>query len=241
MARCVAGELTGYWARWRNGTGIQLFRYNTGTATQLGSTVTQSQSAGSTLRLTLRCEGNVISVYRNAETTPIISVIDGSPITAAGYPGILTATDSTTDGPHLDNWSSDTIEPAGGTLDAEADGAAIASGTASTSFDGPTVVDAAASGAAVASGTANATASTPTIVSEPLYDNVPNLLANEPLTYVAVYHPTTGALVVRKTGLSTGADGRYTFTDPALSTGIDYLHDWLTASGHRRMPVKAAS
>lgn len=130
---------------------------------------------------------------------------------------------------------------AGGNLNAVASGGAVSSGAANASFDGPTTVDAAASGAAVASGTANATAGTPTVVSEPLYDNVPNLLANEPLTYVAVYHPTTGALVVRKTGLSTGADGRYTFTDPAISTGIDYLHDWLTASGHRRMPVKAAA
>jgi hypothetical protein len=129
----------------------------------------------------------------------------------------------------------------GGTLDAAASGTATASGTANASYDGPTIADAAASGAAVASGTANAELQMPTVTSEQLYDNVPNLLANEPLTYVAVYHPDTGALVVRKTGLSTDATGRYTFTDPALSLGVNYLHDWLTVSGHRRMPVKAAA
>jgi len=108
MARSVAGELTGYWTRWRNGTGVQLFRWNAGTATQLGSTYALSKTAGQTLRLTLKVEGNVVSVYKDADVTPIISVTDGTPITAAGYAGLLAAS-LTPNGVFIDNWTADTL------------------------------------------------------------------------------------------------------------------------------------
>ncbi|MCL2344299.1 MAG: hypothetical protein FWC58_00410 [Desulfobulbus sp.] len=107
----------------------------------------------------------------------------------------------------------------------------------------PGLLDAQASGSAVASGTATAAVDAPAppaIVSEPLTNNTGTLLANQPLVYAAIYHPDTGALVVRKTGLTTDAAGCYTFTDPAIQPGVYYLHDWLTESGTRRMPAKAA-
>lgn len=87
------------------------------------------------------------------------------------------------------------------------------------------------------------TTSAPTvasITSEPLKNNAGVLLANKALNYVAVYNANTGALVVRKTGLSTGADGRFTVSDAALVSGTNYKLDWETATGERRMPSKAA-
>lgn len=109
IARASSSQTTMYMARWRNGTGFQLFKFvNSTTATQIGSTVAQSYSAGTTQKITLRVEGSTISVYRGAETTPIISVTDTA-ISAAGYAGVWTNTLSTTDGPQLDNWSADDI------------------------------------------------------------------------------------------------------------------------------------
>lgn len=79
------------------------------------------------------------------------------------------------------------------------------------------------------------------LVSEPLKTNNGTLLASVALDFVAVYDDTTGALVVRKTGLSTNGSGVFTVTDPALVAGVTYRVDWQTAGGQRRMPRKAAA
>lgn len=110
MARASSSASTGYMARWRNGTGFQLFKFvGSVTAVQIGSTVAQSYTAGTTARIRLKVEGSTISVFRGSETTPIISVTDTS-ITAAGFAGVWTNVNSNTDGPHLDNWTADTLE-----------------------------------------------------------------------------------------------------------------------------------
>lgn len=110
MARASSSASTGYMARWRNGTGFQLFKFvGSVSAVQIGSTVAQSYTAGTTARIRLKVEGSTISVFRGAETTPIISVTDTS-ITAAGFAGVWTNVNSNTDGPHLDNWTADTLE-----------------------------------------------------------------------------------------------------------------------------------
>ncbi len=104
FARLLATEQTGYGARWRRNTGWQLYRYNNGTATQLGSTVgPTTYTAGTTKTVTLRCTGSTIAVL--VDGSEIISVTDGSPLTATGYPGLLSSNTSTTDGPHIDNWA----------------------------------------------------------------------------------------------------------------------------------------
>lgn len=237
MARCVAGELTGYWARWRNGTGIQLFRYNAGTATQLGSTVTQSQSAGSTLRLTLRCEGSVISVYRNAESTPIISVTDGSPITSAGYPGILTATDSTTDGPHLDNWSADTL----------ATEATITVTTALPAFSGGASTGSASATVTATtslpsfSGSATGDTSSGVLTLPVMKNNTGTVLANETGATVHVYAVSTGNKVVTKTGQTTNASGVMTVTDALIVSGTQYRVVVVLGSGAEGLDKVTAS
>lgn len=81
----------------------------------------------------------------------------------------------------------------------------------------------------------------PSITSEPLKDNAGNLLASVALDFVAIYNDTTGALVVRLTGLSTGADGRFVAAHASLVSGTTYRLDWQTATGQRRMPRKAAA
>lgn len=107
IARGVTGGSC-YWARYRYNTGIQLFRYNTNTATQIGVTVAGNYAIGATLRLRLRCEGDLISVYRNDEETPVISVTDIAPLTVAGNAGVQ-VTSLSTEGVHLDNFSADTL------------------------------------------------------------------------------------------------------------------------------------
>lgn len=79
-----------------------------------------------------------------------------------------------------------------------------------------------------------------TVTSEPLTTNNGTLLANVALNFVALYDQATGALVVRKTGLSTNSAGVYSFTDAAVVQGTVYRHDYETVDGHRRMPLKAA-
>lgn len=81
-----------------------------------------------------------------------------------------------------------------------------------------------------------------TIASDPLETNNGSVLANVALNYVAFYDSTTGALVVRKTGISTDASGIFTVTDPALRPGTTYRVDWEVATTlQRRMPKRAAS
>lgn len=79
-----------------------------------------------------------------------------------------------------------------------------------------------------------------TFSSEPLKDNTGTILASLALTHYTLYDNTTGALVVRKTGLSTDVSGIVSFTDAALVSGTSYKSDWLTTTGHYRMPTKAA-
>ena len=83
--------------------------------------------------------------------------------------------------------------------------------------------------------------SIPTITSEILKTNNGTVEASVALNFVAAYDDATGALVVRKTGLSTDANGIFRLQDVALTPGTTYRLDWETATGHRRMPRKAAA
>ena len=83
--------------------------------------------------------------------------------------------------------------------------------------------------------------SIPTITSEILKTNNGTVEASVALNFVAAYDDATGALVVRKTGLSTDASGIFRLQDVALTPGTTYRLDWETATGHRRMPRKAAA
>lgn len=87
--------------------------------------------------------------------------------------------------------------------------------------------------------TAVATATFTTGVLRRLVGGAP--LVNTALTYFRLYNPTTGALVLNRTDLSTDANGRVTCTDAALTAGVEYKADWLAATGETRMSKKAAT
>ncbi len=84
-------------------------------------------------------------------------------------------------------------------------------------------------------------ASSGTLVSEPLRTNNGSLLALTELSYVSLYNPSTGALVVRKTSVTTDSNGVFTVTDPAIVGGNSYLVDWASVAGHKRMPTAVAT
>lgn len=78
------------------------------------------------------------------------------------------------------------------------------------------------------------------LITEPLVRNNGTLAANSALDYLALYNKDTGALVIRKTGLTTNASAIAAFTDPAVVQGVEYKIDWQEASGQRRMPHQVA-
>ena len=79
------------------------------------------------------------------------------------------------------------------------------------------------------------------ITSLPLKTNNGTILASTALSYICFYNISTGALVLRKTGVSTNASGIFTVTDPLLSSGTQYRVDFETAAGQRRMPLATAA
>lgn len=70
-----------------------------------------------------------------------------------------------------------------------------------------------------------------TITSQPLTRNTGVITGVVSLDFVDLTNPSTGALVVRKTGLSTNASSIFTFTDAAAVTGTTYRIDWRESTG----------
>ena len=110
---------TRYFARYNRSTaGVELIKTVSGTSTQLGSTSSQTASAGSTYRLELIVNGTTIAAYWDGGGSPVISQTD-SAISNAGHPGIIFLNPSVagnTSGIHIDNWSVDTLGAALPTL-----------------------------------------------------------------------------------------------------------------------------
>jgi len=102
LARFSSTQATGYMARYRYNTGVQLFVFNNSTtATQLGSTVAGNLSNGGTMTLKLVCDGDQISVYKDGSL--VIGPITNTVVSAANRPGIWNFGLSS-DGCSLDNW-----------------------------------------------------------------------------------------------------------------------------------------
>lgn len=118
------------------------------------------------------------------------------------------------------------------TLDDAAPGGGMSS--VASSLSGNVTLDDAAP-----AGTLGATPGT--FTSEALKDWTGTVQANTALTFYRLYNPSTGALVVSRTDLSTDGSGVVTFTDGSVTPGTTYASDWLTAGGARRMPTKAAT
>jgi hypothetical protein len=184
--------------------------------------------------------------------------LTGSLAEAHWYNTALTGTDYTameggtlpeTIGGWVDGWTLETFQAGGtytsigGSRTMTAVGGVSASGighpitrTSPGAFAGAITLD----GVTLA-GSFSGTSVSGTITSEPLRTNNGTLLASTSLAHVAIYNDTTGALVLRRTSISTDGAGVFTITDAAIVTGTTYRIDWETAAGHRRMPRKLAS
>lgn len=71
-----------------------------------------------------------------------------------------------------------------------------------------------------------------TITSDAIKNYSGTIRASETGWIANVYNTTTGALVVRKTGLSTDASGIITFNDAAMATGTSYRVDFDDGAGN---------
>lgn len=72
-----------------------------------------------------------------------------------------------------------------------------------------------------------------------LKNNTGTVLASETGVACNVYNASTGALVVRKTGLTSSAAGIVSVTDAAMAAGTTYAYE-IVLSAARRLPVAAA-
>ena len=82
---------------------------------------------------------------------------------------------------------------------------------------------------------------TAVLTTPPMKNNAGTLLANLTGVTVNVYNASTGALVVRKTGLSSNAAGMVTISDSALVSGTSYAYEVVTPSNGRRLPTGTAA
>lgn len=243
-ARMQTGASTFYWCRYRYATGIQLFKNIAGASTQLGSTFGASYTAGQTLKLTIKCEGSTISVFRNDETTPIISVTDTS-ITAAGYAGFWLVNPSDTVGQHLDNWQAETLT-ADETINCN-QGSASAVGYAASILAATTIVCSLGSADALGHqatvtvgsdttincslGSASAVgyqgtvtvAGSATITSDVFKNNTGTVLASTSIPKVAAVKLSDMTMAASWTSQTTDASGVLTVSSGSLTTSTDYL------------------
>lgn len=132
--------------------------------------------------------------------------------------------------------------PSGVTLNSST---GVISGTPTVSFSGNIVVRATDTGSNTADSNSisvTIAAATATFTTGVLRRRVGGgVVANTAMTYFRLYNPTTGALVLNRTDLSSDANGRVTCTDAALTAGVEYKADWLAATGETRMSKKAAT
>ena len=87
-------------------------------------------------------------------------------------------------------------------------------------------------------------APTPGVITSPvLKNNTGTILAGVTGIVANVYHPTTGVLVVRKTGLSSNGSGIVTITDALIVAGTTYAYelDLSSSSQGRRLPTGVAA
>ena len=84
----------------------------------------------------------------------------------------------------------------------------------------------------------------PGVITTPvLKNNTGTILASVSGIVANIYHPTTGTLVVRKTGLSSNGSGIVTIRDVLLDAGTTYAYelDLSATSQGRRLPTAVAA
>lgn len=80
-----------------------------------------------------------------------------------------------------------------------------------------------------------------TLTTKPLKNNTGTVLASETGIVMNIYHPTTGVLIVQKTGVTTDAGGIAVVTDPLIAASTTYAYEPVLTGGRRRLPTKAAT
>lgn len=81
---------------------------------------------------------------------------------------------------------------------------------------------------------------TPGFLTPVMKNNTRTVLANETGVTCIVSNPSTGALVLLKTGLTSDANGVVSVTDNAMVEGTTYAYDIILASGARSWPMAVA-
>ena len=125
----------------------------------------------------------------------------------------------------------------------------ISATTENTTFSGACTGYVAPSSCTIAATAANATftgaatgsTGAAALTTPPLKNNTGTLLASLSGWTVNVYNASTGALVLRKSGLSTDAAGVLTLADAALVAGTTYAYEPDHATYGRRLPTLAAA
>lgn len=106
LLRMSSSAATGYRIFANPGSGlVELGKFVSGTYTSLGTTPFNTLPLGTT-NLRLEAVGSALKVFKNADSTPILSVSDAS-ISAAGYAGLRpfsSVTPSDTGGAQIDNF-----------------------------------------------------------------------------------------------------------------------------------------
>lgn len=124
--------------------------------------------------------------------------------------------------------------------------ASVSATTANSTFSGssyvsPVVSFSATAANATISGSASGYGSQGTITTPALKNNTGTVLANETGVTVYVYTPSTGGLVVKKTGQTTNVSGVLTVTDASIAAGTQYRIVIVLGSGAEGMDKLTAS
>jgi len=80
-----------------------------------------------------------------------------------------------------------------------------------------------------------------TLTTPQMANNTDTPLASEVGVVVNVYHPTTGALIVQKTGQTSDGSGVVVISDALIVPGVSYVYEVVLASNGRRLPTATAT
>lgn len=196
---------------------------------QATGTRSMPTSAGNIIGVKVRIENKIASVWvwntstESMPTSPLATWTD-TVQRAAGHMGVY--------------WQNGGVVLLGLDQLVISDGAAAGGGGSTHNVTGSNSqqVNAASAGAAY-----QAAAGTGTVTFGPLKLNNGTLLASISGWTVEVKNATTGALVIRKTGLSTSALGILTVNDAAITGGTNYAVEPIHATYGRMLPVTTAT
>lgn len=229
VARCSDTLNTFFLAQYYYGAGgqIKLFKFENGTATQLGATTAVTEpaiNAVKSLQLVVSGVSPSISLTVSWDGSPVISLTNQS---ATGLDGVgkvglrfgtTTAAATDTTGSHIASFYAEDTAGAAVTL----------------TGDGSTQSNTSSSGAINSTGT-------PTITLSALKNNTGTVLANQTGITAHVYEVATGNKVVTKTGLSADTSGIVTISDAALTAATTYRVVVVMSGGAEGMENKAAA